>query len=370
MTAARVTLEEVKQRLHARAFDLARELAPGGRLKGANYWARNPQRRDGGNLSSFSVNVQRGIWKDFALAEGGDMFKFVAVFACAGDYKRAWRWSLDWLGLTGHAPDPAETARIQAQAENLRAAEARKLAKWRKQAMAIFLAAKPLDGHDIASEYLAGRGIDIHAFPAVPNALRWHPKVYPRTGGPPFAAMVGAITLEGLPHGLASVHLTYLERRNGRVCKAVLPDPEPHSKEVLCAYSGGSVRLCKGNSGAPLARAPEGEAVLIGEGIENTLSAALAYPELRALAAVSLANIANVALPPQIKHVTLIADNDAPGSKAAEGFERVEQALVDRGLEVKIARADPRFKDFNDALCGVERKVSRGDAETRSGEAA
>jgi putative DNA primase/helicase len=42
---------------------------PGGKLRGDNYFVRNPKRLDR-KPTSFSVNIRTGVWKDFI--PGGD----------------------------------------------------------------------------------------------------------------------------------------------------------------------------------------------------------------------------------------------------------------------------------------------------------
>jgi hypothetical protein len=351
----RYSIDEIKHRLTQRALDLAQRLTPNGRLDGKQWWFRNPKRSDGGNLHTASVNVHSGIWKDFSNAgggEGGDMLKFVAEFACGGDTKRAWRWSLDYLGLTSRAPDPAETKMLAERAQTAAAEEAAKLERLRAFCMKLWIEAKPLDGHDPASQYLAGRGIDVHAIPGdIPRALRFHPRLEARTErGTYFPAMIGYVALEGLKHGLATLHCTYLAEQGGRWRKA--DRGERASKEVICAYAGGSIRLTRGGSHRPLAKAPVGERILLSEGIENGLTGAIARPETRTLATVALANLGNVALPTAIRHATILADNDGDNDQARKLLDRAVQQLIDRGIEVAIARVEG-FKDFNAALTGA-----------------
>lgn len=352
----RYSIEEVKHRLLGRALELAQRLTPDGKLSGKQWWFRNPKRSDGGNFHTASVNVRSGIWKDFSNAgggEGGDMLNFVAEFACSGDPKRAWRWALDFLGLTDRAPDPAETQMLAEQAAAAAIEEQRRLERTRAWCMRLWCEAKPLDGHDPASCYLATRGLDVHAIPGgIPRSLRFHGRVEARTErGTYYPTMLACVTLEGLPHGLATLHCTYLGEQGGRWRKADRGDKA--SKEVICAYAGGSIRLTRGGSGRRLSAAQVGERILIGEGIENSLTGAIASPERRTLAAVALANLGNVVLPKAIRHVTILGDNDGDNEQANKLLDRATQQLLTRGLEVAIARVDSRYEGFNEALTGA-----------------
>lgn len=53
-----------------RLEDLLRSFLPGGRRENHEYIARNPRRQDK-TLGSFSINLNDGVWKDFASGDGG-----------------------------------------------------------------------------------------------------------------------------------------------------------------------------------------------------------------------------------------------------------------------------------------------------------
>lgn len=67
----------------------------------------------------------------------------------------------------------------------------------------------------------------------------------------------------------------------------------------------------------------------------------------------ALANIANLPLPAawiadSASVLTIIGQNDKPGSDADKTLKRVVEQLDARGIRVAIARPDPAFKDAND----------------------
>jgi phage/plasmid primase-like uncharacterized protein len=192
--------------------------------------------------------------------------------------------------------------------------------------------------------YLAGRGIALAELGRAPRALRWHPEVWNQEKRGPLPAMLAAITDGAGVH--VATHRTYLARdADGGWQKAALAD----AKKTLGSYAGGFIPLWRGASMKPLRDAPEGEAVAIAEGIETALSVALACPELRVLAAVALANMARVTLPPAVAEVILCADNDADNAKAGALLERAADRFLAEGRAVRIARP-PVGKDFNDTL--------------------
>jgi phage/plasmid primase-like uncharacterized protein len=115
----------------------------------------------------------------------------------------------------------------------------------------------------------------------------------------------------------------------------------------LGRVAGGAIRLWHGASHKPLHEAPEGETVVIGEGIETALSVAIACPELRVLCALSLGNV--VELPPAVRAVILLADNDVGNVAAARGLQRAIDHYAHQGRHVRIARSTVG-SDMNDLL--------------------
>ena len=180
--------------------------------------------------------------------------------------------------------------------------------------------------------------------------------------------MLAAMHREGAPQGFAAVHRTYLAPRAdrpGEWGKAFGRE----SKKILGAKSGATIRLTRGPSMQPLARAAAGEWIGIAEGIENALSAVMATasqplwhvnntPGLRILAAATLENIGKAQLPEAIGGVYIIADNDAFGSEAELALENAANGLADQEIDISIVRAPAGFKDFNDALLGKRMGVN------------
>lgn len=344
-----------------RIADLCARLAPDGVRAGHEWQALNPTRADG-RRGSFSINLHTGKWADFAADKRGSrefpclaLIQYLAVRDDSpGGFGKAILWAKDYLGLTGRNPDPVKLSKVNKEFdERKRQAEIEEAAakeRKRRAAQAIWLEGDELDGGDPASLYLLGRGIDVSKLPKIPGCLRFNPAVKINTlTGNAHAAMVAAMHKEGAPKGFSAVHATYIRPHETGWTKAFGKD----SKKMLGAPSGASIRLTLGTSGKPLAKAPDGEWVAIAEGIENGLSAALARPDLRILAAATLGNIGKVVLPPQIGGVFVVADNDPLGTPGSNALENACNQLVDRGLDIKLVRAPAGYKDFNDALRGV-----------------
>jgi hypothetical protein len=127
------------------------------------------------------------------------------------------------------------------------------------------------------------------------------------------------------------VHRTYLAP--GGIGKATLYPP----RATLSPIGGAVVRLC---------RPREGAALVIGEGIETSLSAGL-LTGLPAWAALSAGNMAAVHLPDDVREGWIASDHDAPGQRAAW---QAADAFMAQGRAVQVLTPDTAGEDFNDII--------------------
>jgi putative DNA primase/helicase len=158
-----------------------------------------------------------------------------------------------------------------------------------------------------------------------PPQLRFHSGLRHSVSGEFHPAMVALVTLDAVA---VAIHRTFLAS-DGRGKASVAPQ-----KMMLGPCAGGAVRL-----------GPDAEHILIGEGIETCL-AAMQATELTAWAALSASGLVAVRLPVSITAVTILADGDPAGARAAQACG---QRLKREGRHVRIAAA-PRGMDFNDML--------------------
>ena len=319
-----------------------------------------------------------GVWCDYGgrTDDRGDALDLVAKALFNGDKGEAVKWAKGWLGLDSSDPQAMKTQRRRAEQKKQSQKDAS--AKNKKKAFAIWLASQEKLRDTPADLYLRGRGIDLSRLGRQPRALRFHPKLDNWEGLDPkrdqarrLPALVAAIN--NAKGETVAVHRTWLKPAlgaqavDGRALwtKADLKDP----KMTLGRYRGGAIRLWRGwridpetgeialdpetgepKFAPPLKNAPEGSSVVLTEGIEDGLTIALAAPEYRVLVAVSLANMGSLDLPPQISDVIIAADNDAPGSRAAEQLDRAVEHFRSAGRRVRLARAPEGHKDMNDLV--------------------
>ena len=340
MTAAarRPDIADVAAALAVRSRELCASLLPAGKPRGGYWKAGSVANEPGGSLFVHLSGPRAGRWQDAATGEYGDALDLVAACVCRGDKRAAYAWSCAWLG---HAALPATRAPAARSPVIVDLDDERR----RYAARRLFLAAEASLADTPAAHYLAHRGIALAELGRQPRALRFHPRLLHRPSARTLPALLGAICDGDGAH--VATHRTWLEQdERGAWIKARVADP----KMSLGSVAGGSIRLWRGAAGKPLREAAPDEAVVIGEGIETCLEAALACPELRVLAAVSLGNMGSIALPAQVRRVILLCDNDtAPAAQRA--FQRAVERHLDAGREVRIARA-AFGNDLNDTHPG------------------
>ena len=226
---------------------------------------------------------------------------------------------------TAPRPDPEVQARRMAEHEaekQKRTRAARQI--WRDSVSAI---------NTLVETYFCSRGITLPP----PPTIRFHPSLPHGPTKLTFPAMVAAV--QGPDRKITGVHRTFL-LPSGKG-KAWVSSP----KMMLGCISGGAVRLAK--AGAKL---------IIAEGIESALSVAQACPEKPVWAALAVANMGKMVLPPIVRVVVLCLDGDALGTPAADAARNAAQGFLREGREVRIARP-PSGKDFNDLLLQPETVV-------------
>lgn len=345
MTAP-LDLATIIEMLAARAPALCNDLLPAGVKEGDEWRVGSVAGEPGKSMAVHLSGGKAGIWCDWSGRpdDRGDALDLIAQVKFGGDKSRAVKYARAWLGLDSIDPNAIASQR--------RAVEKRKREavdnddRRRRLAQAMFLGARATIGATLTERYLLDRGINFRALGRQPGSLRHHDGlVHPETGEI-VPAMVAAIN--GLDGRFLGVHRTFLEMQpNGRVTKLTGVND---AKLSLGGYVGGCIRLWRGQSGKSLRDAPAGDWAAIGEGIEDTASAVMLKPAMRALVAVSLANMGSLELPPALEGVIILAQNDAAGSPAQKALQRAIDNFQRQGKRVKIARPAPGTKDLNDAL--------------------
>ena len=345
MTSSLISIGQVADMLGSRAHALALQLLPHGRKDGQEWRCGSLAGEPGQSLAVHLVGSKAGVWSDFSSNEKGDALDLVAQVLFRGDKKQALRWARQWLGLESGDPAAMETVRREVAARIDRADEDAEAT--RRSAHRLWLNAQERIAGTPVEYYLAGRGIDLAELGRQPRSIRYHPALFNFALQAKLPAMVTAVT--GADGQFAACHRTWLEEAGPKDWrKARLEKP----KMVLGSFRGGMIRVWRGAGGKPMRQAAIGEIVDVTEGIEDALSVAMAAPDCRVVAAISLSNMGNLVFPPAITTLRLWRQNDTK-SAAIEQFDRVVRAHLARGLQVLIPPIPDGMNDVNDLLQGV-----------------
>lgn len=345
-------------------------------LLGAGAQKKN-RRRNGWQVSSpwrskskasqtyiWLTGARRGGFKDYAGNDQGDAIDLVAWIKEGSinpdSRMRAVAWAEDRYGIRSMSPEVKK--RIETEAASRRKAMAIREAEQRKASRTkarkfYFSCQAEIRGTPVET-YLRSRGIDLDAVPNLTPALRFHPSCEnwmeaPRdedgnkTGpAPRFPAMIAAM-VDGQGK-LGACHYTFLSY-DGRGKAGIKFD-----KLMFPETAGLAIRLTNGPSGLNMEKAAA--AAIAGpagvtEGIEDGLSAGVADPELRMIAAGSLPGYLTVSDHAAVNGWLIFKDNDWGKPQTTALFNRAFARFRSFGKPAEqIAMPASWGKDVNDAL--------------------
>lgn len=351
-----VPVEEIADRLNSLAPSLAPELLPNGHRSGNKWMASGIA--DTGRSASLYVHLTGpsiGHWRDLgncpAGEEKGDMLDLLRL-RLGLDARGAVQEAKARLGIhdsyePGARPDPAALARraeeARERAEARAQAEAQEREARARGARALYLKGSAIAGTPVEA-YLIGRRLVQPDGLGWPNALRFGAEVWNRELGVKVPAMLAPIYDAAGKH--IGTHRTYLQACSRRGWTKL---DSPNAKMVLGGMWGGFVPINKGSSGKPMAQMPEGEPVYVTEGIEDALVVRMMRPEARIVAAISLANMGGIVLPPAARRLVLVCDRDSKPA-AQDALERSIGRQQARGLDVQLVLPPLPHKDMNEWL--------------------
>lgn len=361
------------QEAHARPITEVADLLSIGGLKRGGHEMIGPCPKCGGR-DRFSLNVRKNVFNCRRCGGAGDQIRLVE-FVLDLTFPAA----LDWLCGPVQELTPKQREAREKQAEFHRRQREAEAEKYRQQALEkarrIWEEGREPEG-TFVRDYLVRRGIPKHLFP-FPKSIRFHPALpYWHGQGHSYLqvhkgpAMLAAV--QGPDNRFRAVHQTWidLDQPKGKV---LLPNPdEPGkflpSKKVDGIKKGGAIRLRE--------RPLSGDALIMAEGIETTLSAFIADTTGAAFwCGVDLGNMSGQRMlgkgqkyagipdmtddeafvPPEwVRELIFIQDGDSEQkltkAKLLSGCRRA--MLKRRGLSARIVPV-PLGKDLNDVLMGV-----------------
>jgi Toprim domain len=335
--AARLDPDAVKALLAASADEILARVLPGGKITGSEYRATGP---DGSKWAVVVRGGKTGAWQCYGAAgvAGRSFLSLIRDAACQGDHLAAFQWALAFVGGDEHRarlPPPRSVA-IAAPPQTEPAAD---------NGMGMYLHAKEFDWGNPVGLYLRGRGIEPAAI-GIPAALRYHPELWCAERQRKMPAMVAPI-INCETRKQTAIHRTWLEPVSPFGWrKAALDTP----KKVRGPYKGGMIPLTRGPSGKRWRQAPEGDRLLLAEGIENALSVAQLEPDWRAIAYVAANNLLELKLPSVFTSVCLVADRDGENWSVTEDRDIAREQWRIEGREVHDWTPPPGVKDANDFI--------------------
>ena len=310
-----------------------------------------------GSWQAELTGPNRGLWVRYSQGSdrpgrrfmGGGPLTLIA-YVLSGETssvvtREAFEWAETFLGWSDREP-PSERAAAAARREaDRRERQGRAIAERRRSGVAratrTWDGAASVSAGDAVANYLGSRGIDILAVPHR-EALRLHPSLpYWFTGdreprvvheGP---AMIAAVT--GQDNALSGVHVTWLCDGGCGKARIEVGGERQHARKMIGAPMGGHVRF-----------GPAGRHLIVGEGIESTLSVLVALGG-SAWSALSLANL-RAAVPETVETLALAVDSDESDPALAARQKRIAVAAHSaRGVSVHPLHP-PSGMDWNDVV--------------------
>lgn len=349
-------LDAIKRGLAARIDGLVERLFGNAQKDGRHWRLGSIHGEPGASLAIWRFGAKQGEWFDFSAGQGGSALDLIVHAECGGDVGAGIRWAADWLGY-GREETPAQRAERERQEERQREKRRREEAEARQKstraALGLFLSGVPLAGTP-ADRYLLGRAIDIRRLPRQPGALRFHGEVKASGDPRPRPCLLASVSGEA---GFMTVHRHFLhDLGDGRVVKASDSSVPAEwrmgpkdAKQAFGSYGGGIIPIWRGESGKPWGRMPEGEWAAGAEGIEDALSIAIAQPDMRTFAALSLGNLGKVWAPKALTGIYWHRHRgDGPAAQAL--YETQKRRLSERGVLLAEVWAPGEHKDFNEWL--------------------
>ena len=306
----------ISHRLGLNAQAVCRYYLFNGRRQG-RYWTVGDARNTPGRSMFVRLSGPEfgpgaaGRWTDAATAEYGDLLDVIRESCGFIEFRDVANEARRFLRL---APPP-----LPYQSAEDKTSNRTDLAK------RLYAAGRPLPG-TLGEAYLNRRGIGLG--PGM-EALRFHPRAW-FSALNHYPAILAAVrdnagNITGITRLFLDNNANLIERR------------------ALGRLNGNAVRI------GPIAQ----DHLLVGEGLESTLSFTTTHPGLALAATLSAAHMAAFNIPKSVRRLTIAADNDPAGRNAAA---KLHARAIAQGVAVRVIL--PKLADFNDDLVADSQLVS------------
>ena len=314
---------DLARRLACHAEAVCRHYLSNGRREGRTWRVGDVYNTPGSSLSVRLIGPGTGAghWTDFATGEHGDLLDVIARTRRLAAFRDVLEEARRFLSLPPSEPTEVRSGGPPPAGGSPEAARR------------LFASAKPLGG-TLAETYLRNRGIS-----SLPNifALRFHSRCFYRVSedapGETWPALLAAVMdVRGF---ITGVQRTWLARDGSG--KAPLATPRRAMGRLL----GNGVRFGRAT-----------DVLAVGEGIETMLSLRAVVPDLPMVAALSATHLTALVLPPTLRRLYVVQDNDRTGERAAQALGVRVQAD-----DIEAVPLRPQADDFNTDLCSLGRQA-------------
>lgn len=318
-----VSVAEISADLGARAECFCRAYFPDGHRHGS-YWQVGDTSGAAGRSLVIRLHAQDGCkaggWTDYATGEFGDLIDLLHAKLGSRSLRETLHEAHQFLGT---APLPVQQV-SQKISRDTGAANTKRIASARQ----LFASGKPVLG-TTAVTYLRRRGIARFG-----PALRFHPRVYLRgddlDSDHPRHSPALLAKIADNQGNITGCARTYLDPATGRIADLCSP------KRILGQLHGNAIRFWAGSNPGDL---------IVGEGLENTLSVGTALPEFNLASCLTATHLGLFIPPSGLKRIWIARDNDVAGERAAQ---TLASKLGSSGIECR--HLVPRLGDFNEDL--------------------
>ncbi len=298
---------ELSHRLGLNAEAVCRYYLPNGRKAGRYWQVGNVQNEKG---QSMFVRLGGpgvvGKWNDAALDQHGDLLDMIQLSRGLPDLSSAMVEATNFLRLSpALQPQSFNSNRKGKRSSNTDIAKR------------LYEDTRPLAG-TLGETYLNKRGITLRDGM---GALRFHPIAWFDASTYRPAIIVGVHNNAGK---LTGINRMFLDKNANLI-----------ERRALGELNGNAARIGPINT----------HHLLVGEGLESTLSFTVTHPGQALAATLSSAHMAAFNIPSVVKYLTIAIDNGAAGRDAAK---KLEARVFKQGVKIKVI--SPRLPDFNDDL--------------------
>ena len=313
-------IEEISAHLQAHCKELCHHLlgSPNPRLSNSNNYRY-------GKKGSLSIQLSKGVWKDFESGESGNLFELIKTQVGMTDFPDVVQYSKDFLNITTDLP-PLKPR------QSINKGETAHQKKMLRKAKELYDRSKPLRGTPAEKYLKKHRGIT-----NTKNIeLRSLDKIETYHGG----------KRTYVPALLATI---FDDKGNVSSVQFIKINPRTYSKDKRSDIPKMTNGAFKGY-GCELNKKHDNGTIYVAEGVETGLSILEVKPDARVIVTFGVSNYKNLKLDKLGKDICFCLDNDGDATFKNENILSGIKAAQKHGKNVSYIRPQTQGHDLNDTL--------------------